>query len=384
MEKILILNFVVMAVFNFAHPVTPDMLILKNAPEYLNGILYALMSLSMFLFSPFWGNKTDKFGPKKYLVLGPLGYGIMQLVFGFGQNALIMGIGRFIAGIFSACFIVALMQYVNLISTPEKKVKNFGLIMVTNGIGGVVGQLIAGYIGIKGGIFILIPFILQFILCTIIGIIVYFTIPVVKKEVKNNRHESISFKTSYQLIKKNHLLPILTTVLTLAIATNLYTSHIGYFVTEVYNFNSFMVSLVNSYTNAIVMLTNLLLIGYIKTKFGTLKGIKYEFIVALISFSTIFYLPIKFAIIFIGFFIAATAIYRPLVQEYVVTKDEAHSGELMGIINSVNSLGMIIGSLSSGFLFTFGKMLPFYVLIIVLIMGLIVFLIKVESKNSIN
>ncbi len=379
MIKILILNFVVMVSFNFAHPVTPDMLIDKGAPLYLNGILYALMSLSMFLFSPFWGQKVDEFGTKKFLVIGPLFYGLMQLILGFANTAIFMGLGRFLAGVFSAAWIVALLQYVNIISTKEKKAKNFGYIMVTNGLAGVVGQLIAGQIGAKGGIYIYVPFVLQFIFGIVISIIVMFTIKnqmQVQKQsvkIKRNLHSSIS------LIRTSNISAIIIVMLTLAIASNLYTSHIGYYVAEIYNFKSIGVSLINSYSNFITMLANLLLIGFIKNKFGILKGIKMEFIVGLISFSTIFLMPIHFAILFIGFFIAAVAIYRPLVQDYVISKNKENGGELMGVINSVNSLGMIIGSLTSGFLFNYGTNLPFYAVVIVLLIGFLVFKLKLEK-----
>ncbi len=384
MKKILILNFIVMSMFNFAHPVTPDMLIDKAAPSYLNGILYALMSLSMFLFSPYWGNKVDDKGAKRYLVLGPLIYGIMQLLFGFGQSSLAMGLGRFLAGVFAACFIVALMQYINLISPTEKRAKNFGLIMVTNGIGGVVGQLLSGMIGAAGGIYIYVPFVFQFILGIIISLFVYYVIPEVKNESKNNTSgkRNPGFKSSVLLIKDNQLTAILFTMLMLAIANNLYTSHIGYFVAEVYQFNPFAVSIVNSYANFIIMLTNLFLINYIRNKFGILKGIKYEFIIAILTFTTIFYLPIKISIIFLGMFIASIAVYRPLVQDYVVSKDNSHGGELMGIVNSVNSLGMIIGSVSSGFFFTINELLPFYVIVIILVLGLIIFILGVENSKK--
>ncbi len=384
MKKILILNFIVMSMFNFAHPVTPDMLIDKGAPTYLNGILYALMSLSMFLFSPYWGNKVDKNGAKKYLVLGPLIYGTMQLLFGFGKSSLAMGLGRFLAGVFAACFIVALMQYINLISPTEKRAKNFGLIMVTNGIGGVVGQLLAGMIGANGGMYIYVPFVIQFVLGIIIALFVYYVIPELKSASQTTEQgkRNPGIKSSVHLIKENQLAAILVTMLMLAIANNLYTSHIGYFVAEVYQFNPFAVSLVNSYANFIIMLTNLFLINYIRNKFGILTGIKYEFIIAIFTFTTIFYLPIKIAIVFLGMFIASIAIYRPLVQDYVVSKDNNHGGELMGIVNSVNSLGMIIGSVSSGFLFTINELLPFYVIVIILLIGLLIFIFRVEKGKK--
>ncbi len=378
MRKILVLNFIVMSMFNLAHPVTPEMLIDKGAPLYLNGILYALMSLSMFLFSPYWGLKTDNYGTKRFLMIGPLCYGFMQLIFGFGPTSLVMGIGRFLAGVFSAAWIVALLQHVNLISTPENKVKNFGYIMVTNGLGGVVGQMLAGQIGQISDKAIYYPFVLQFILGIVVMIIVYFTIENKYNEYQVKTKEKANILASIKFVRKENLVAILSVMLTIAIANNLYTSHIGFFIAEEFNYGSVGVSLVNSYSNLIIMFANLFLIGLIKNKFGVLKGIELEFIFGIIAFSSIFVLPMNLSLIFIGIFIAAVAIYRPLVQDYVLQTHNHRSGEIMGIINSTNSLGMILGSLTSGFLYEFGTYLPFYAVIIVLLIGYLIFIFKVK------
>ncbi len=220
MKKILFLNLVVMSTFNLAHPVTPQMLLDKGAPLYLNGILYALMSLSMFLFSPYWGQRVDRRGTKTFLMFGPFFYGIMQLVFGFGPTSLIMGIGRFVAGVFSAAWIVALLQHVNLISTPENKVKNFGYIMVTNGLGGVLGQLIAGQIGTMGPNATYYPFILQCVMGIVVMVLVFITIETKQNEVDIKQGEKANLVSSFKLVHREKLTAILLVMLSLAIANN--------------------------------------------------------------------------------------------------------------------------------------------------------------------
>lgn len=379
MKKVLFLNFIVMSTFNLAHPVTPQMLIDKGAPLYLNGILYALMSLSMFLFSPFWGQKIDQYGTKKFMMFAPFCYGVMQLVFGFGPSSLLMGIGRFVSGVFSAAWIVALLQHVNLISTPEAKGKHFGYIMVTNGLGGVVGQMFAGKIGAINEQAIYYPFILQFIFGVLITFIVLFTVKSQHNENFSKSMQKQNLLSSYRFIREVKIMPILIVMLTLAIANNLYTSHIGFFLAEEFNYGSIGVSLVNSYSNLIIMLANLFLISIVKRKIGVLRGIEFEFIFALIAFSSIFFLPLNVAMVLIGIFIAAVAIYRPLVQDYILQSHNQRSGEVMGIINSTNSLGMIVGSLTSGFLFNYGSYYPFYAIIFVLISGLFIFKIFVKK-----
>ena len=86
MRKILFLNFITMLSFNLVHPVTPAILLYKDSPSYLNGFLFAAMSLSLFLFSPYFGKLSDKKGTKLLLIIGPLGYGFFQLFFGLFTN----------------------------------------------------------------------------------------------------------------------------------------------------------------------------------------------------------------------------------------------------------------------------------------------------------
>ena len=51
----------------------------------------------------------------------------------------------------------------------------------------------------------------------------------------------------------------------------------------------------------------------------------------------------------------AQPIYQSMISKYA----QDNAGEIMGIQNSARSLGMVIGSLTSGFLYQIGSKLPF-------------------------
>ena len=76
--KILIFNFLTMATFNFAHPVTPTLINVLGLPTYTFGVFYSTMAIAQFVMSPIWGSMSDYKGRKKILIIGLIGYGISQ------------------------------------------------------------------------------------------------------------------------------------------------------------------------------------------------------------------------------------------------------------------------------------------------------------------
>ena len=66
MKKILFINFITMATFNMAHPVTPSLINALSMPTYLFGVLYSTMSIAHFVMSPIWGSMSDQKGEKDF------------------------------------------------------------------------------------------------------------------------------------------------------------------------------------------------------------------------------------------------------------------------------------------------------------------------------
>ena len=64
---------------NFAHPATPTLIQNLGLNDYMFGVAFAGMSLTNFLFSPFWGQISDQIGRRKVLGLSGLGYAVGKL-----------------------------------------------------------------------------------------------------------------------------------------------------------------------------------------------------------------------------------------------------------------------------------------------------------------
>lgn len=110
------------------------------------GLLTLAYSVMQFLFSPFIGNLSDRYGRRPVLLGSLLGFGLDYLLLAFAPNIAWLFVGRIIAGVMGASFTTA-AAYIADISTPEKRAQNFGMIGVAFGIGFIIGPVIGGILG---------------------------------------------------------------------------------------------------------------------------------------------------------------------------------------------------------------------------------------------
>ena len=80
-----LLFFVAMALFhlaaNFAHPVTPTIIQELGLPDYMFGLMLAVMMIANFALSPSWGNINRFISSRESLLICCVGYAAAQLGF---------------------------------------------------------------------------------------------------------------------------------------------------------------------------------------------------------------------------------------------------------------------------------------------------------------
>lgn len=129
-------------------PVMPDLIeeltggTLADAAVW-GGLLTTVFAVMQFLFGPFVGALSDRFG-RRPVLLATLGIMALDyLVMALAAYLWLLMIGRIVAG-FTASTQSTATAYVADISTPEEKAARFGLIGAAFGIGFVLGPLLGG------------------------------------------------------------------------------------------------------------------------------------------------------------------------------------------------------------------------------------------------
>ena len=75
---------------NYAHPITPAYYKLLGLASAMFSYAFSVMSLGMFLGSPFFGKLAESFQSKVLMAWGCLGYSLAQVLFAIGHTPAII------------------------------------------------------------------------------------------------------------------------------------------------------------------------------------------------------------------------------------------------------------------------------------------------------
>jgi MFS family permease len=127
--------------FGMILPLIPFLGKSTGASPVMVGLLMSIYSVMQFLFSPFWGGISDRFGRKPVLLFSILGAAFSHTAFAFASGYTLLFITRLFAGLFSANISTAMASAADL-STEENRTKTMGLIGAAFGLGFVLGPFL--------------------------------------------------------------------------------------------------------------------------------------------------------------------------------------------------------------------------------------------------
>src|SRR5215468_12792117 len=105
-------------------------------------VVFALMQ---FLFSPWLGVLSDRFGRRPIILLSNLGLGLDYIVMAMAPTLNWLFLGRIISGITTSSIPTA-MAYIADVTPKEKRAGAFGMIGIAFGIGFAFGPAIGGFL----------------------------------------------------------------------------------------------------------------------------------------------------------------------------------------------------------------------------------------------
>lgn len=115
----------------------------------IGGWMAAAYSIAQFLFGPFIGNLSDRFGRRPLLLLAILGLGLDFLLQALAPSLGWLFLGRILAGLCGASWVIA-NAYVADITAPEDRGRVYGVMGAAFGLGFIIGPAIGGILGEYG------------------------------------------------------------------------------------------------------------------------------------------------------------------------------------------------------------------------------------------
>lgn len=132
-------------------PVTPKLIETISGRDIsgaslLGGWLFFAYGAMQFLCGPAIGNLSDAYGRRPVLLLAVAGLGVDYLLTAFAPTMTWLFAGRIIAGICGASYVTANACLAD-VTAPEDRAKAFGLMGAAFGLGFVIGPAIGGIVG---------------------------------------------------------------------------------------------------------------------------------------------------------------------------------------------------------------------------------------------
>lgn len=135
--------FIYLLGFGMIIPIIPILSTELGATAFQSGLLISVYSLMQFIFSPFWGRLSDKYGRRPILLICLLGEVFSYLLFAQARSLDLLFLARIFSGFFGASISTA-SAYISDITPPNERSKGMALVGAAFGLGFLFGPAIGG------------------------------------------------------------------------------------------------------------------------------------------------------------------------------------------------------------------------------------------------
>lgn len=136
--------FIDMLGFGIIIPILPIFSKELGAANYQVGLIAMSFPVMNFLFAPFWGSLSDRYGRRPIILVSVLITALAYLLFSQTVNLWLLLLSRLLSGIGSANLSVA-QAYIADITPAKDRAKSMGMIGAAFGLGFIIGPTAGGY-----------------------------------------------------------------------------------------------------------------------------------------------------------------------------------------------------------------------------------------------
>jgi len=129
--------------FGIIIPLLPFYAESLGASAFMIGLLGTSFSLMQFLFSPIWGRWSDRVGRKPIILVGLMGSCLSYLGMALATSLPLLFAARIVGGIAGANIPTA-QAYIADVTTPENRARGMGMVGAAFGLGFIFGPAIGG------------------------------------------------------------------------------------------------------------------------------------------------------------------------------------------------------------------------------------------------
>ena len=396
---ILLSLFVVMLGYGILLPTLPyytERLALKDNldTDLINfhiGLLTSIYPLFQLIFVVVWGKLSDRYGRKPVIIIGLIGFVIMQLLTGLATSLTMLYIARIFGGVFTSSVIPVSNAYLSDITSEKRRTKIMAWSGVAISSGVIFGPVIGGFLSQSDlhfeyaiGQLHLGRFSTPFLFAALLGSIV---LVIVVKWLKNSVriHKFTTQKFTFRFSFSQYFLVLLALSFVIQFVVTLFETVFSIYGKDELGFNSNQVGIGFMLCGSIMAVLQPVFASYGEKILSTKKLIGFGLFISGISLIVFPFFKNEFVVYgLIVVFAAGGAMVTPNLLSAVSLLSKTNTGRNISIQSSTNSIGQILGPILGTWLVTGGFYYPFIIAGAVILISIGFVLPSMKSKDTLT
>jgi DHA1 family multidrug resistance protein-like MFS transporter len=374
---------VVMLGFGMVMPIMPFYVESMGADATELGLLVAISPFIQLVASPLWGSVSDRRGRKPVLVAGLLGYGISMLLFGLSTELWMLFVARGVGALLSAATMPTTMAYVSDSTSEQERGGGMGVLGAAMGLGMVFGPALGGLLGSES---LSSPFFLTAGVCLLTLLLVLAFLPeslpaAARQRTTSRVKPGIQLRGIWQALW-GPLGVLLFMAFLVSFGLTNFQGIFGYYAMVRFDYGTEEVGWILTVAGLVGAVTQGALTGPLTKRWGEASVIKATLLASALSFGLLLTAKTLPAVLLTtGLFTLPNALLRPAVISLTSKHAGTEQGTAMGLNNSFNSLGRVVGPIWAGFSFDVNTNLPYLSGAVIMFLGFLVGIIWVTQER---
>lgn len=373
----------VMVAFGIIIPIMPFYIEQFGAGGTEMGLMFAVFSLMQFICAPFWGSLSDRYGRRRIMMVGVLGNALSLLVMGLANSFWLLLAARAVGGILSSATLPTIMAYIGDSTEENDRGGGMGLIGAAMGLGMILGPGIGGWLS---GESLSTPFFVASALSLLSLLMIWIILPESlpeEKRIKDQRAmRGPQLGVLWQaLVGPLGFLMFLSFLVNFALAN--FEGIFGLYADLRYDYGPEQVGTVMMVTGIVSTIVQLFLTGPATRRLGEANVIRLSLAGSALGFLLMAVVRLdSLVLLSVGFFVFANAMLRPSIMSLTSKLTTDGQGVALGLNNSFQSLGRVVGPLYAGIALDYNINMPYLSAAVIMLGTFIYAVLKVPPTRE--
>jgi DHA1 family multidrug resistance protein-like MFS transporter len=375
---------VVMLGFGMVMPIFPFYIESLGASATELGLLVAISPFIQLVAAPVWGGVSDRRGRKPVLVVGLLGYGISMLLFGLATELWMLFVARGIGALLSAATMPTTMAYIGDSTAEEDRGGGMGVLGAATGLGMVLGPALGGLLA---GDSLSTPFFLTAGVCflTLVLVLIFLpeSLPASARRAKEAPASALAQVSELGQALRGPIGVLLLMAFLVSFGLTCFQAIFGYYALVKFGYGTEEVGWILTVVGLVAALTQGALTGPLTKRWGEAVVIKITLLASAAGFLLMLTAnSLATVLITTALFTLPNALLRPAILSLTSKRAGGQQGAAMGLSNSFNSLGRVVGPIWAGAAFDMNSSLPYLSGAAIMLVGFLASLVWVHQEEA--